>query len=369
MKTKIITLLLSTALLLSSLTACAEEVFHFHSWESATCTSPMTCKCGETYGDAKGHNYTAATCTEASKCTRCGKTSGSALGHMTAGSSNLCTNDQICSRCGVTVRSATGHNYSSASCTMAQTCLRCGTSKGSPLGHKFADATCEYPSQCTRCGKTDGNALGHLYDNDTCIRCGQIDPDTLPVNLETLHIIDSSDFSLENLVTDTYGNTHEVAFRYWAYDAYSTHNLNKEFSTFSGSIAVSHEGKGGTVRIYVLHKVVYPARAVQRSGEIKYPSVQIRSILQIEDTLEAACHRLFHQTSAFKLNHSICITERRSYIEAFYRIHREVQLDIVCKRTLSVQCIETDLIVISFIIHNHLLDKLGTEIIDTQICI
>ncbi|MBO5306285.1 MAG: NPCBM/NEW2 domain-containing protein, partial [Clostridia bacterium] len=149
---------------------------------------------------------------------------------------------------------------------------------------KFADATCEYPSQCTRCGKTDGNALGHLYDNDTCIRCGQIDPDTLPVNLETLHIIDSSDFSLENLVTDTYGNTHEVAFRYWAYDAYSTHNLNKEFSTFSGSIAVSHEGKGGTVRIYVDDKLAYTSELVSRESYKVDFSINVKNAQKIKIT-------------------------------------------------------------------------------------
>ena len=42
--------------------------------------------------DAKGHNYSDATCSAPKKCRTCGKTSGSALGHTTGGTK--------CSRCG-----------------------------------------------------------------------------------------------------------------------------------------------------------------------------------------------------------------------------------------------------------------------------
>lgn len=45
------------------------EKTNSHSWESATCTSPKTCKnCGETEGEAKGHNYAAY---NGYKCTYC----------------------------------------------------------------------------------------------------------------------------------------------------------------------------------------------------------------------------------------------------------------------------------------------------------
>lgn len=43
---------------------------------------------------AKGHNYSAATCSSPKKCKTCGKTSGSALGHTSGGTK--------CSRCGAT---------------------------------------------------------------------------------------------------------------------------------------------------------------------------------------------------------------------------------------------------------------------------
>ena len=59
---------------------------HVHVWSDATCTEPQKCECGETQGEALGHDMAdvaekAATCTEdghnAHKaCTRCGKTEG-----------------------------------------------------------------------------------------------------------------------------------------------------------------------------------------------------------------------------------------------------------------------------------------------------
>lgn len=70
---------------------------------SATCTSSgsvtHTCKaCGDSYTEtiaAKGHKWINATCTETKYCSRCGITSGSALGHT--------TDDGTCTRCGQTV--------------------------------------------------------------------------------------------------------------------------------------------------------------------------------------------------------------------------------------------------------------------------
>ena len=44
---------------------------HTHSFGNATCTSPATCACGETQGNALGHTTTNGT------CTRCGQTIGS----------------------------------------------------------------------------------------------------------------------------------------------------------------------------------------------------------------------------------------------------------------------------------------------------
>ena len=81
------------------------ELIHNHDWQlkderAPSCTTDGYKKhvctgCGSEKEDtvtAPGHSWKAATCTEPQKCTRCGKTSGSALGHT--------TDSAKCSRCG-----------------------------------------------------------------------------------------------------------------------------------------------------------------------------------------------------------------------------------------------------------------------------
>lgn len=54
---------------------------HTHSFRAATCTTPKTCVCGATEGQAIGHTWKDATCTEPKTCTVCGTTSGLTAGH------------------------------------------------------------------------------------------------------------------------------------------------------------------------------------------------------------------------------------------------------------------------------------------------
>ncbi len=64
--------------------------------ETAGSKSYQCERCGNAYSETVpvlGHTYTNATCTEPKKCTRCGKTDGSPLGHTTDGTK--------CSRCGL----------------------------------------------------------------------------------------------------------------------------------------------------------------------------------------------------------------------------------------------------------------------------
>ena len=57
MKKQLISLLLITAMALT-LCACG----HQHTWVEATCTEPKTCsECGETEGEALGHQFSEAT--------------------------------------------------------------------------------------------------------------------------------------------------------------------------------------------------------------------------------------------------------------------------------------------------------------------
>lgn len=55
---------------------------HIHSYVSATCTEPEKCSsCGETRGNAKGHEWQDATCSSPQKCISCNATTGNKLSH------------------------------------------------------------------------------------------------------------------------------------------------------------------------------------------------------------------------------------------------------------------------------------------------
>lgn len=109
-----------------------------HEFAAANCISPATCtKCGETSGDALGHLWNEATCAAPAQCERCGQTKGAAL----------------------------GHDWLPETCTKAKECSRCGIREGKPLGHTWMDATCTEPKTCSVCGATDGKALGHTVEN------------------------------------------------------------------------------------------------------------------------------------------------------------------------------------------------------------
>ncbi len=154
------------------------EPVHTHSWKSATCTAPKTCKtCGATSGNANGHNWKAATCTAPKTCSTCGATSGNALGHTHE--PVTCTKGATCTVCGTAIPAA-GHKYADATCTAPKTCSTCGATTGSALGHSYKDATCTAPKTCSTCGATEGNALGHNYQNGTCTRCGDVETVTHP---------------------------------------------------------------------------------------------------------------------------------------------------------------------------------------------
>lgn len=155
------------------------------------------------------------------------------------------------------------HNYSSATCTLPKTCS-CGAKVGSALGHNFSAANCNSPKTCTRCGQTLGSALGHKYVNNKCSQCGKVDPASLPVRLNNLHLIDSSYGNawhkyeyISNTFTDSFGNVYDGAHCYKGIlneGQYSTHNLNGQYSNFTGSIvATPNTSTAGTysISIYV----------------------------------------------------------------------------------------------------------------------
>lgn len=144
--TLLITTLLTTTILL---TGCCLS----HEFTEATCTELSTCsKCGETQGELLPHTFTEATCTESKTCSKCGETEGEPL----------------------------PHTFTEATCTEPKTCSVCGHIEGETLPHKFTEATCTQPSKCEDCGHKEGEALEHqwkaseLVPLDKCELCGKL---------------------------------------------------------------------------------------------------------------------------------------------------------------------------------------------------
>ena len=55
-----------------------------------------------------------------------------------------------------------GHDYTNATCTTASRCTRCLKTTGSPLGHNWKPATYDSPKRCDRCKETTGNVKGYF---------------------------------------------------------------------------------------------------------------------------------------------------------------------------------------------------------------
>lgn len=65
------------------------------------------------------------------------------------------------------------HNFSDATCTSPSTCTKCGETRGTALGHDWLDATYESPKTCQRCGVTEGDPVGehtHVFKKATCTK-------------------------------------------------------------------------------------------------------------------------------------------------------------------------------------------------------
>lgn len=136
----------------------------------ATCTEPTKCdRCGKVLREALGHKWLDATCEEPKICERCGKQKGDALGHKWIDAT--CEEPKKCDRCGEQRGDALGHNWKDATCSEPKTCRVCGITEGEPKAHKWVSATCTEPKHCSACKKTEGKALGHNINDYICSRC------------------------------------------------------------------------------------------------------------------------------------------------------------------------------------------------------
>lgn len=113
----------------------------------------------DNYVTATGHNWQAANCQEPQTCSECGATSGRPADHdyqiqVTApGCHTQGYTTHTCRICGDSYVdayvSAVGHNWLAASCTEAMRCVNCGETVGEPLGHYFVEGV------CVDCGEAD----------------------------------------------------------------------------------------------------------------------------------------------------------------------------------------------------------------------
>ena len=88
-----------------------------------------------------------------------------------------------------------------------------------PHSHIYSDATCTSPAECI-CGATDSPALGHAFTDGNCSRCGETDPDYVPLSASRKKALDRAkscvkymDFSYITLLNHlkTQGFSHEDA--------------------------------------------------------------------------------------------------------------------------------------------------------------
>ena len=153
-----------------------------HDVTTRTCEKAAVCRnCKREMKPALGHKFSEPTCTEDSKCTRCGiPGEKKALGHDCNEAD--CETASVCKTCSQEIEPALGHKFSEPTCTEDSKCKRCdipGEEKA--LGHDMQEATCTEASKCTRCDYTEGKELGHITPKKTdcekdtvCKRCGEV---------------------------------------------------------------------------------------------------------------------------------------------------------------------------------------------------
>ena len=204
--------------------------------------------------------------------------------HTHSYSDATCTSPPKCS-CGATIGIAIGHQFASATCTSPQICSRCGVINGNALGHNYSDANCISPKTCIRCGNTQGSALGHNYINHKCSRCGQLDPDSLPIGLEQLHVIDSNRdyYTYKNeTIEDTFGNRYVGyhCFKELVETAYAIFNLNHKYSKFSCDIITTCQD--ATFSIYVDNVLKYQTTSLSNLSGPVHVDVDVKNGQQLK---------------------------------------------------------------------------------------
>ena len=103
-------------------------------------------------------------------------------------------------------------------------------------------ATCVEDSYCEDCYESLSPALGHDYQDGSCTRCNDIDPDSLPVNLNDVFLIDGKKYAFStSAMTDSFGNVHTNTHEFRPSSSTASHaifNINGEYKEFKGRVVM-----------------------------------------------------------------------------------------------------------------------------------
>ena len=132
------------------------------------------------------------------------------------------------------------HSWSEATCESPSKCSKCGKTSGSSLGHDWEDATCETPKTCQRCQETSGEVLDHNYVDGVCSMCEQLDPETEQFNsgktvYDKLNAINSISATMASSIYDAW------YFAIYEYDDYSAWNTEKAITDFAVDVGLKRE--------------------------------------------------------------------------------------------------------------------------------
>ncbi|MBQ3012951.1 MAG: OB-fold nucleic acid binding domain-containing protein [Clostridia bacterium] len=173
-----------------------EKEEHVCEFADATCTSPKTCACGKTEGEALGHNIVENVCQNCGAkvvtVTEAAALEDGTLVLINATVSKITYNWSDSSKnmsVDITDGTTTLNAYKLGSKVGAGDVIIVYGKVGSYKDNKqivdataevvtahtcteFTDATCDAPKTCTVCGATEGEALGHNYVDGICDRDG-----------------------------------------------------------------------------------------------------------------------------------------------------------------------------------------------------
>ncbi len=175
---------------------------HEHTWSDATCTEPKKCECGDTDGEALGHNIAN------NECSGCGAKVVTVTEAAGLEDGTLVFIEATVSK--ITYKWSDSSKNMSVDITDGTTTLNAyklatevglgdviviygkvgsfndvkqiaaGATAEIKTAHvcsEWNDATCDAPKTCKVCGATEGTKLDHNYgEGDTCTACGTAKP-------------------------------------------------------------------------------------------------------------------------------------------------------------------------------------------------